>query len=257
MTVLVTVFRYGISLPIVLWLSACVSIGGYSKNESEAAQYNAQLGASYLRRGELEQARKKLEKALENDTNNPLANVTFAQLQHRVGKNVSAGKHFKRAIKLEKNDADLAEHRNAYGIFLCKTGNSDTALQQFSTAADNPYYQTPEFALDNAGLCMLDVENLPKAENYLRKALRINPKFGNAYLHMAELMHRQGRLTVADAYYQRYLAYGSDTAESLLLGLRIKRDAGDKRSAEKYASRLLNEFPESEEAGEYLSRAPR
>jgi type IV pilus assembly protein PilF len=256
MTALVTILRFGFLLSIMYSLSACVSVGGFSKNAAEAAQYNAELGASYLRRGELEQARKKLEKALDNDTDNPLANVTYAQLQHRVGKHASAGKHFKRAIKLEKNDADLAEHYNAYGIFLCKSGNTDAALQQFSRAADNPYYKTPEFALDNAGLCMLDVKQLAEAENYLRKALRINPKFGNAYLHMAELMHRQGRLTVAEAYFQRYLAYGSETAESLLLGLRIKRDAGDKRSAEKFASRLLNEFPESEEAGEYLSRTP-
>ncbi|MEE9319886.1 MAG: type IV pilus biogenesis/stability protein PilW [Granulosicoccus sp.] len=256
MTVLLTFFRYGIFLSIILSLSACVSIGGYSKNATEAAQYNAQLGASYLRRGELEQARKKLERALENDASNPLANVTYAQLQHRVGNHASASKHFKQAIKLEKDDADLAKHRNAYGIYLCQTGSPDAALQEFSKAADNPYYKTPEFALDNAGLCMLDVKQLPEAENYLRKALRINPKFGNAYLHMAELMHRQGRLTVADAYYQRYLAYGPDTAESLLLGLKLKRDAGDRRGAEKYASRLLNEFPESAEAGEYLSRTP-
>jgi len=36
--------------------------------------------------------------------------------------------------------------------------------------------------------------------------------------------------------------------------LQIKRDAGDLETAESYASQLLNQFPASEQAGEYLSR---
>ena len=101
---------------------------------------------------------------------------------------------------------------------------------------------------------MLDAERLSDAEEFLREALRVNPQFANAYLHMADLMHRRQRLTVADAYYQRFATYGRESAESLWLGLKIKRDAGQLKTAEQYASRLLNQFPASEEAGEYLSR---
>ena len=61
-------------------------------------------------------------------------------------------------------------------------------------------------------------------------------------------------MTVADAYFQRFNAYGEESAESLLLGLHIKRDAGDLAGAQEFANRLLNQFPASEEAGEYLSR---
>ena len=151
-------------------------------------------------------------------------------------------------------DPEEADYRNSYGIFLCGMKKYEEAQKQFRAAADNPYYRTPEFALDNAGLCMLDADRLSDAESYLREALRVNPKFANAYLHMADLMHRKQRLTVADAYFQRFNAYGKESAESLLLGLQIKRDAGDLAGAEKSASRLLNQFPASEEAGEYLSR---
>jgi len=239
---------------MLISLQGCVSTSnGPEKKTKDAAQYNAQLGARYLGRDDLDQARSKLEKALEQDENNALAHITYAQLQHRVKRKASAESHFKRGIRLEKDDASKAAYRNAYGAFLCQTGAPDKALSEFSKAARDPYYRTPEFALDNAGVCMIDQDRLEEAENYLRQALRKNPQFANAYLHMAELLHRRERLTVAEAYYQRYLSNGQVTAESLLLGMKIRRDDGDQRGAERYASRLLNEFPASEEAGEYLS----
>lgn len=233
-------------------LQACASGGEISaKQKEDAAQFNAQLGAQYLQRGELDQAREKLQKALDQDDENALAHVTYAQLQSKVERLDSADVHFKRALELEP---EQAEHRNSYGIYLCGVERFDAARKQFRVAADNPYYRTPEFALDNAGLCMLDAERLPDAEEYLREALRVNPQFANAYLHMADLMHRKQRLTVADAYFQRFKAYGSETAESLWLGLKIKRDSGEIKAAEDYATQLLNQFPASKEAGEYLSR---
>lgn len=234
-------------------LQACVSDGKPSeKNRLDAAQYNAQLGAQYLQRGQLKQAREKLLKALDQDETNALAHATYAKLQFRVEQPASANTHFKRALELEPDDAD---YRNSYGIYLCEVKRFDAAQQQFRIAADNPYYQTPEFALDNAGLCMLDADRLSDAEGFLREALRVNPQFANAYLHMADLMLRQQRLTVADAYFQRFEAYGRDSPESLWLGVKIKRDAGDVASAENYASRLLNQFPASKEAGEFLTRS--
>lgn len=239
----------------MLLLQACGITGGMGKKQREdAAQYNAQLGAQYLQRGELDQAREKLLKALDQDDDNALAHVTYAKLQSRVSNPQGAQRHFKRALELEP---DKPEHRNSYGIYLCEVSDYEKAKAQFRLAADNPYYQTPEYALDNAGLCMLDANKIDDAEEFLREALRVNPTFANAYLHMADLMHRKQRLTVADAYYQRFKSYGSETAESLWLGIKIMRDAGQIKVAEGYAARLLNQFPASEEAGEYLSRPKR
>lgn len=242
----------GIAVTLV-FAQACATDAKKSavQQTGNAAQFNAQLGAQYLQRGELEEAREKLKKALDQDDDNALAHVTYAQLQARVSEPASANVHFKRALVLEP---DEPEHRNKYGIYLCQEQRFDEARLQFRVAADNAYYRTPEFALDNAGLCMLDANRLNEAEEFLREALRTNPQFANAYLHMAELMHRRDRLAVADAYYQRFTAYGKESAESLWLGLKIKRDIGQLKTAENFAGRLLNQFPASREAGEYLSR---
>ncbi len=233
-----------------LAVSACVT-KEVSVKSKDASEYNAQLGAKYLSRGELDQAKDKLEKALDQDENNARAHVSYGQLQHLVARNDSARFHFKKAIALEP---DEAEHRNSYGVFLCQIMDYENALSEFEAAAANPYYKTPEFALDNAGLCMLQNKQYDQAGSYLRKALRVNTKFANAYLHMAELLFEQGRVSVANAYFQRFGAYGRDSAESLLLGLKINRNIGNQPKAEQYASRLLNEFPESHEAGEYLAQ---
>ena len=237
-------------LALMLFATGCVT-KEVSIKSKDAAEFNAQLGAKYLRRGELDQARLKLEKALEQDENNARAHAVYGQLQHRVENDEAASYHFKKAILLEP---DEAEHRNSFGVYLCQVKNYDGAIAEFETAANNPYYKTPEFAYDNAGLCMLESNQYEQAGSYLRKALRVNTKFANAYLHMSELLFKQGRLAVANAYYQRFTAYGRESAESLLLGLKISRDSGNQPKAEQYASRLLNEFPESHEAGEYLAQ---
>ncbi len=245
-----TFARTVLVLVVSLTMSACVA--GLSREQDEkAAQTNAQLGLNYLQRGDLVRAREVLDKALEQDDQNALVHAAYAQLQSAIGQPDAARVHFREAIKLDPREA---AHKNAYGAFLCGSGDIEAAEREFRKAADDPFYSTPEFALDNAGLCMLEAGRLDEAESYLREALQVNPRFAGAFLHMAELLHKRNRLTVADAYYQRFEALSEPTAESLLMGHIIKRDTGDVASAERYANRLLNEFPASREAGEYLAR---
>ncbi len=243
--------KFGIVLIVGMLLQACTTTSTTYKDAEEAAQLNAQLGSQLLQDGKLAQARDKLEKALEQDKTNALAHLTYGQLQQVVENPKSARIHFKKAIELEP---ESASHRNSYGVFLCQVKEYAAAEKEFGAAAANKFYETPEYSWDNAGVCMLDADQLDKAEGYLRKALQTNPKFPNSYLHMAELLYKQERLTVAEAYYERFMTYGDDTPSSLLLGIQINRDNGNTVEAEQYASKLLNDFPASKEAGEYLSR---
>ena len=246
--------RLGLLSALILFplLHGCANLSGNKQtNDKDASQFNAELGAKYLQRGELDQARLKLEKALEQDDDNALAHISYARLQQRIGNADGAAKHFELAIKLQPEAAD---HQNSYGVFLCEQNDLEGAQEQFRKAASNPYYKTPWFALDNAGLCLLDADDLDGAETWLRDALRENPRFANALLHMSDLTFRQQRLTIADAYYGRFREYGNDSAASLLLGMNIRRALGDLQGAKIYAEKLLNNFPDSREAGEYLTR---
>ena len=59
------------------------------------------------------------------------------------------------------------------------------ADKYFAKAIETPRYKTPERALENAGACAKRIPDLEKAENYLRKALSINPKLPLALSEMA------------------------------------------------------------------------
>ncbi len=241
-------------LMLTLALSACATVPGPPGSLTEAqdaAAVNAELGTTYLQRGQLELARSKLEKALSQDRRNALANVGYGQLLYRTGEVSKAEPFFERAVKYEPENAD---HRNAFGIYLCQVNKVSLAERQFKTAAENPYYQTPEFALDNAGLCWLEAGDLKKAESFFRDALRVDPRFPAALLHMAQLTFEQERVTVSDAYLSVFREHSGETAESLLLGSDIKRKQGDVAGAESLAQRLLSSFPTSREAGEILAR---
>ena len=172
-------------------------------------------------------------------------------MQQRIDNTSDARKHFEKAISIEP---EVADHRNSYGVFLCESGELTAAQSEFDKAATNPFYKTPEYALDNAGLCLLDAGDTGGAETYLRDALRRNPRFAPALLHMADLLFQEQRLTLANAYFGRYSEYGKPSPASLSLGLQIRRELGDKSGAKQLADRLLNDFPDSSEAGEYLLR---
>lgn len=237
---------------ILLLLSGCQTIPVMTDEQSrKASTINAELGASYLGRGQLDQARERLEKALQQNNKNAQAHVHYARLQQTIGDNDKAQDHFRTAIRLEP---DTPEFHNSYGIFLCSQGDIEEAEKEFRLSAENPYYKTPEYALDNAGLCFLDNQRWKSAEHYLRQALRVNPRFPQALLHMAELVHQQQRLTVAEAYLMRFQEYSGETPRSLALAIQIRRDAGDAAGADQLARRLLRDFPESREAGEYLAK---
>ncbi len=234
-------------------LSACATVptpAGPLSEKQSASAVNAELGATYLQRGQLELARLKLEKALSQDRRNALANVGYGQLLYRTGEASKAESYFERAVKTEPDNAD---HRNSYGIYLCQVNKTASAEKQFMKAAENPYYETPEFALDNAGLCWLEAGDLNKAERFFRDALRVDPRFPAALLHMAQLTFEQERVTVAYAYLSVFHEHSAETAESLLLGSDIKRKQGDVAGAESLAQRLLSSFPASREAGEILA----
>jgi len=237
---------------LVMLLQACASSVQTGKISSEkAAQFNAQLGIKYMRQqGDLEQARIKLEKALSQDSRNALAHAGYAQLQSRVGDNTLAEKHYKRAIVLEPLNGD---HQNAYGVFLCGDDRVAEAITAFDAAVENRYYKTPEYALDNAGICLLDAERPADAERYLAKAIKAKPDYSPALLNLADLNLRAERMELALAYYRRYATKGRETPRSLWIGFQVYRSAGRLDEAQQLSDTLLQKYPNSFQAGELLT----
>lgn len=239
-------------LAMTLLIQGCstTTTGRSGESPEKAAQYNAQLGINYMtKRGNLEQARIKFEKALEQNEKNPLAHLGYAQLQNIVGNKKQADKHFRRAVQLEPLNAD---NRNAFAVYLCQEGKTTEALEQFDAAIENRYYKTPEVALDNAGVCLIESRDVAEAEDYLVRAVKANPRYAPALLNLADLNLKKREIPLADAYYSRYSKLGNDTPASLWVGYQVKRGQGKREEASVLSDRLLRHYPNSIQAGELL-----
>ncbi len=210
----------------------------------EAARINTQLGAAYMEQGQLQVAREKLVRALEQNSSYAPAHTAMAELQVRLGDTEKADEHYKRSIRL---DADNPETRNNYGVFLCDQGRWRDAERQFIRAARDRDYSTPEYAYANAGVCARISEDDQKAEEFFQQALRVNPGFHSALLEMAELKYDQGEPAASRQFLQRYHQVVRPTARSLWLGVRTERELGDREREREYARRLREHFPDSRE----------
>src|SRR3569832_1117395 len=77
----------------------------------------------------------------------------------------------------------------------------DEAETQFLSAAKQPFYKTPKIAYANAALCAREKPDPVKAEEYLRMALRLDPRMAQA------LYARAGRGGDQHEYLSSAIAY--------------------------------------------------
>lgn len=248
-----------IAAVLVLALGACTTTevltpGSQSKPDlEEAARLNTQLGIDYMRKGQVDLALEKLQKALDQDDELAIAHSAIALVYQSKGESKLAGKHYREALDLNADDAMTL---NNFGIFLCGQGEPFEAEEIFLRAAKNKDNLQPADAWANAGTCLRgEPKARARAEGYLREALRLNPQHANALATMAQFSYDKKDYLRARAFLQRYEISGRPTAQTLLLFARTETALGDHVSARSYERRLRSEFPESPEA-EATSRPP-
>jgi type IV pilus assembly protein PilF len=233
----------------VLFVTGCSTVVPYEGDPISASVANADLGAKYLETGDLKKARTKLEKALATNDENAKANFYYAILLSKVNQPELANPYFLKATKLAPEETHYNE---TFGVFLCRLGDYKEANEQFTKSASNPFNQTVEYAYNNAGSCAMSLGRIEDAEDNIRKALRANPRFTPALLNMVEVLLEQDKYEIADAYYLRYLKYGEHNADSLWLGIQLKRYLGDRIAMDQYGLRLKSDYPQSRETLLYL-----
>ena len=78
--------RFVVLFPLLIVLTACTTERAMDpENYARASELNAQLGLGYLKQGDFERAEKKLNKALEFDSDNVNALHFKAELYRRLG----------------------------------------------------------------------------------------------------------------------------------------------------------------------------
>jgi type IV pilus assembly protein PilF len=234
-------------------LAACKSapptyqppVRSYKKDPAQAAEANMQLAIEYMRLGQLANSRERIEKALKEDSSNPIVQETAGLVYERVQEMSKAEHAFQTAMRLGKQDPDIA---NSYAGFLCRTGKTAAGEKLFLEVAQSPLYQTPEVALVNAGVCARSSGDLLDADKYFSRALAIQPNMPEALLQSGNVAFDRGDAAQALQTVQRYLAVNKPTPEILWLGFRAERKLGDAVNAAVFARRVQVEFPDSQQA---------
>ena len=243
------------ALVLVAVLSLCGSAAGAQETQADrekAAAINAELAITYMKQDNLRAAREKADKALEQNSRSPEVQMAAGFVYDRLGEDKKAGAHFEQAVKLGgKDNPDVL---NNAAVFQCRKGSKKRGEELFLQAAASPLYRMPEVAFANAGHCAR-ADGRPKdAERYFRQALARKPNMPDPLLSLADMQHEAGNNMQARAFVQRYHEAAPATAQSVWLGYRIERDAGDAAAAEEYARRLRMEFPTSAEAAQLFEQ---
>lgn len=239
-------------------LTACAGDGGTVSDRAsanEAAVANMNLGAGYLRQGNVELAIERLNRALAQDPRLVQAHSTIALAYDQIGSVDEAEEHFRRATQLDPTDGAAA---NAYAAFLCNRQNRWADAQPyFRRAAEDAEYQTPEVALTNAGICARDAGQVAAATESFRAALTRNPRYADALLNMVELSYQSGDYLQTRAFVQRYVDVRPPTAPVLLMCVNAERALNNGPAAERCAGQLRTGFqgsPELQQLEEQLRR---
>ena len=215
-------------------------------NLKEAAELNTQLAIGYIQRKQYKPARDKLEKAIKQDPDNVKPYKILAYLYALLGLTEEAEIKYSEALDLKPDDPDLS---NSYGAFLCNSGKYDEAQQHLKVAYSNPFYEARYLAQSNAGSCFIKQNEYKKAEALLRESLRVNSTLPGSLISMAEIGLKTERYMMARAYIQRYHDVKAASAESLWIQIQAEKALGAEKHYMKYARQLINDFPDSDEAG--------
>ena len=215
-------------------------------NLKDASELNTQLAIGYIQRQQYKPAKDKLLKSIEQNPENLVAYKTLAYLYALLGLTEEAEEKYQEALDIKPDDSDLL---NSYGAFLCTVGKYDEAQEKLKQSYSNPFYESKYLAESNAGSCYIKQQEYKKAEALLRKSLRVDPKLPGSLISMAEIGVKTERYLMARAYIQRYHAVKSPTPESLWIQIQAEKALGAKDHYIKYARQLINDFPDSDEAG--------
>ncbi len=231
-------------LVAALVLAAC-SNPQLVRDRHQAAVFNTELGIAYLQRGELAVAKRKLDRALRENPNDPNVHSARALLFERLGQPARADREFRAALRLAPHNPD---YENDYAVYLCNVGRTAEGVKYFLEAARNPLYLTPAAAYNNAGVCLRVAHQDAEAAKMFAAALAVSPGFEQAAWQLAHLDYKQGRLKQAHALIRKFLAANSETPDMLLLAVKVTRAEGDALAAQLYARRLQLDFPDSAQA---------
>jgi len=209
------------------------------------AQLHADIAAGFYERGQMQVALQELDEAIKLDPKNAKVYNVYGLVYAVLGEDANAERNFQQAIALAPSDSEI---RQNWGWYLCTHGKPRESIPEFEMAIRNPLYKSPDVALTNAGKCSIEFGDNRAGEEYLRRAMTINPGNVSASYNLALLLYRESRVEEARTLMRRVMATPNPAPDALYLGMCIERKAGDRVTEASYVQQLKTRYPDSPEA---------
>ena len=227
-------------------IGGCNSTGGTTNSDPtrtdamSRARIHTELGMAYYGNNQISVALEEFKEAVAAEPNYAPAHNQLGLVYMALNEDKLARQSFERALKIDPADSSA---NNNYGMFLCQRKRDQEAFKYFMTALKNPLYSTPENAYTNAGICAWLQGDDVRAEDWLRKALALQPNQPQALYYLAEVSFKRGELKTARSLLTRHLRLGQPSADALWLGARIESRLGDSTALASYGTQLKNRYP--------------
>lgn len=243
-------FLMKVYLPIVMvfMLAGCVTETS-TRNEppappSEKLQRQLDLGVGYLRQGDYQRAKEKLNRALDIDPKNAVVHATFGLLFQLEGESDLAERYFRDAIRYDPGDAQA---RNSYGAFLFSQQRYREAAEQLEKAVENRFYTNRPTVFENLGVAYTRLGDMDSADYAFTRSVQLNPDQPRALLELATIRFDQQNYVESRELYRRHTRVAAKTAKTLWLCIRLARIFKDYNEEASCIEALEGIYPASKE----------
>lgn len=240
-----------IGLPLLL--SACVttSTGGFNVEVSDekALQNFLMLSENYLQKGDLANAKSRLNRALAIDPRNSDAHGIWGLVYQQEGEAELAEDSFSKALRYQRGNSKV---RNNYAAFLYVNQRYQEAYEQLEMVVADTEYPARSKAFENLGFSALRLNRIDDAEYAFSRALQLNGNQVLSALELADIYLKKGDIEQARVFYQNFLTTSQfyrrpPTARGLWVGYQLETLLKNVAAAEQYAAQLQRLYPQSVE----------
>lgn len=167
-----------------------------------------------------------------------LAHGNLAALLHRSGEIDEAVRHYERALQL---NAALPQVHNALGVIAAERGDLDKAMAHFRTAIDiEPGYAEPYNGL---GAALARQGRFEEALPLLHRALELMPQFTDARLNLGLALIRVNQRDAAAEHFSLALKFTPDHIKANFLMGNLLAEQGQDEAAVTHLAKVVHVSP--------------
>lgn len=215
------------ALVLALALIACAS--GPSRKDLEASRIRYDLGVQAIQDGNIQEALKELQQAVEANPKFAKGYNALGLLYHlSLGRREKAEKAYLKALEIKP---DFSEAANNLGALYLDMGRWADAEKLFRQVLDDVLYPTPHLARGNLGWALYKEGRTEEAITELKSAVLTQPKFCQGYRNLGLVYRETDRPKEATEAFSKYVKRCPDQPEAQLQWGLDRLLAGDGEAA--------------------------